>query len=45
MPLLPSLARALSRGVDTFPMNGLVVLERTEQGTYVERWRDAPSAF
>jgi phosphohistidine phosphatase len=42
MPMLPALARALSRGIESFPMNGLIVLERTAPGTYVERWRDAP---
>jgi phosphohistidine phosphatase len=43
MPLLPALARSLSRGIDNFPMNGCVVLERRQDGTYVERWRDRPS--
>jgi len=43
MPLLPALARSLSSGIDSFPMNGFVVLERRQDGTYVERWRDRPS--
>jgi phosphohistidine phosphatase len=43
MPILPALARSLSSGIDTFPMNGFVVLERREDGMYVERWRDRPS--
>jgi phosphohistidine phosphatase len=43
LPVLPALSRNLSRAIESFPMNGLVVLDRLEDGAYVERWRDAPS--
>jgi phosphohistidine phosphatase len=41
MPMLPALARALSRAIEHFPINGLIAVERID-GIYVERWRDAP---
>jgi phosphohistidine phosphatase len=42
MPLLPALLFALTGSAGTFPLNGLVVLERLEAGGYAERTRMAP---
>jgi phosphohistidine phosphatase len=42
MPLLPELARALRPAGEPIPLNGLIALERTAEGLYVERWRRAP---
>ena len=42
MPMLPALLRALTPAADGIPLNGLVVLDRTAEGRYIERWRAAP---
>jgi phosphohistidine phosphatase len=39
LPLLPALARMLCSDVTTFPLHGLVGLERGEGGSYEERLR------
>lgn len=44
MPHIASLAQVLSDGTAAaFPLNGLVVLERRDDGTWQERWRAEPS--
>jgi phosphohistidine phosphatase len=44
MPNLPELLRYLSGG-DDFPLHGLVWLEQTPDGTFVEKWRTRPDAI
>jgi phosphohistidine phosphatase len=41
MPLLPRLTELLLPSFSAFPLHGIVVLERTGRGQYVERWRAA----
>lgn len=43
LPLLPALARELSPAIEGVPVNGLVVVERGEDGRYAERWRGVPA--
>jgi phosphohistidine phosphatase len=42
MPLVPALLEALTQGSREFPLNGMVLLERTGSRTFHERWRVAP---
>jgi phosphohistidine phosphatase len=44
MPHLPALLSLLAPGTDTFPLHGLVVLERAISGGYEERRRVQPPA-
>jgi phosphohistidine phosphatase len=39
MPHLPALWQALTRQPGSFPLHGMVALERTADGPFVERWR------
>jgi hypothetical protein len=41
LPHLPDLARKLG-GVDQFPLNGMVALERIDSRHYSECWRAQP---
>ena len=42
MPILPALARLLDSDVETFPLHGLMVFDRTGETSYEERWRIRP---
>ncbi|MCC7010765.1 MAG: histidine phosphatase family protein [Acidobacteria bacterium] len=44
MPLMPALLRRLVRADTDFPPHGMVLLDRGDEGSYVERWRIAPPA-
>ena len=39
MPILPAIARALVPAIASFPLHGLVVLEKRDDGSFVEIWR------
>jgi phosphohistidine phosphatase SixA len=41
MPHLPALARSLASIID-FPLHGMIALERSGEGGYIERWRARP---
>ena len=43
MPSLPALARALA-GIDQFPLNSMIAVERTGARHYEELWRAQPPA-